>query len=47
QEFANEEGVRVLDYQQCMQARRTVNGQAVKDDCDKVWQEIRSNNNVQ
>ncbi|ELX98255.1 putative lipoprotein ybfN, partial [Salmonella enterica subsp. enterica serovar Enteritidis str. 436] len=37
----------VLDYQQCIQATRTGNDQAVKADCDKVWQEIRSHNNVQ
>ncbi|EAT0344106.1 hypothetical protein EX013_17120 [Salmonella enterica] len=47
QQFANEESVRVLDYQQCIQATRTGNDQAVKADCDKVWQEIRSHNNVQ
>lgn len=44
QQFANEESVRVLDYQQCIQATRTGNDQSVKADCDKVWQEIRSNN---
>lgn len=36
--------VRVLDYQQCLRATQTGNDQAVKADCDKVWQEIRSNN---
>lgn len=44
QAFANQESVRVLDYQQCIQATRTGNDQAVKADCDKIWQEIRSNN---
>ena len=39
-----QESVRVLDYQQCIQATQTGNDQAVKADCDKVWQEIRSNN---
>ncbi|EJD9505601.1 hypothetical protein M3G67_002351 [Salmonella enterica] len=47
QQFANEESVRVLDYQQCIQATRTGNDQAVKVDCDKVWQEIRSHNSAQ
>ena len=47
QQFANEESVRVLDYQQCIQATRTGNDQAVNADCDKVWQEIRSKNTAQ
>ena len=47
QQFANEESVRVLDYQQCIQATRTGNDQAVNADCDKVWQEIRSKNAAQ
>lgn len=47
QQFANEESVRVLDYQQCIQATRTGNDQAVKADCDKVWQEIHSHNSAQ
>jgi hypothetical protein len=47
QQFANEESVRVLDYQQCIQATRTGNDQAVNADCDKVWQEIRSKNSAQ
>lgn len=47
QQFANEESVRVLDYQQCIQATRTGNGQSVNADCDKVWQEIRSKNTAQ
>lgn len=47
QQFANEESVRVLDYQQCIQATRTGNDRAVSADCDKVWQEIRSKNTAQ
>lgn len=47
QQFANEESVRVLDYQQCIQATRTGNDQSVNADCDKVWQEIRSKNVAQ
>ncbi|HCR3983595.1 TPA: hypothetical protein OOF39_003056 [Kluyvera ascorbata] len=46
EQFANQESVRVLDYQQCIQATRTGNDQAVKAKCDKMWQEIRSNNTV-
>ncbi|RRE44175.1 hypothetical protein EAO28_06595 [Klebsiella pneumoniae] len=33
-----------LDYQQCIQATRTGNDQAVKARCDQIWKEIRSNN---
>ncbi|MGG7798255.1 ChiQ/YbfN family lipoprotein [Klebsiella aerogenes] len=44
QQFAMQESVRVLDYQACIQATRTGNDQAVKARCDKIWQEIRSNN---
>ena len=47
QQFANEESVRVLDYQQCILARKTGNDQAVASRCDKIWQEIRSNNTPQ
>ncbi|WP_408604798.1 ChiQ/YbfN family lipoprotein, partial [Salmonella enterica] len=47
QQFANQESVRPQDHQQCIQPTRTGNDQAVKADCDKVWQEIRSHNNVQ
>ncbi|MEW5559561.1 ChiQ/YbfN family lipoprotein [Enterobacter asburiae] len=43
-QFAEQETVRTLDYQQCIQATRTGNDQAVKARCDKIWQEIRSNN---
>ncbi|HCR9738581.1 ChiQ/YbfN family lipoprotein [Citrobacter sp. FR21RM1OL9030] len=45
-QFATEESVRVLDYQQCIQATRTGNDQAVTADCDKIWQEIRSKNSA-
>jgi hypothetical protein len=44
QQFANQESVRVLDYQNCILATRTGNDQAVKARCDQVWKEIRSNN---
>ena len=44
QEFAKKETVRTLDYQNCIQATRTGNDQAVKAKCDKIWQEIRANN---
>ncbi|MRS13960.1 hypothetical protein GJV06_03490 [Enterobacteriaceae bacterium RIT691] len=43
-QFADQESVRTLDYQQCIQATRTGNDQAVKARCDKIWQEIRSSN---
>ncbi|MBK5143333.1 hypothetical protein I2494_06310 [Budviciaceae bacterium BWR-B9] len=43
-EFAEKESVRVLDYQRCLQAAKTGNGQAYEKQCDKVWQEIRANN---
>ena len=44
EQFANQETVRTLDYQKCIQATRTGNDQAVTKQCDKIWQEIRSNN---
>jgi YbfN-like lipoprotein len=44
QQFANQESVRVLDYQKCIQARKTGNDEAVKTDCGQIWKEIRSNN---
>ena len=47
QAFANQESVRVLDYQQCIQAVHSGNGQAVNADCDKIWNEIRSKNSAQ
>lgn len=47
QQFAEQESINVLDYQQCIQATQTGNDQAVKADCDKIWQEIRRHNNAQ
>ncbi|RPH30492.1 hypothetical protein EHN07_02325 [Buttiauxella warmboldiae] len=44
QDFAKKETVRTLDYQNCIQATRSGNNQAVKAKCDKIWQEIRTNN---
>lgn len=44
EQFANQESVRVMDYQACIQARKTGNDQEVTQRCDKIWQEIRSNN---
>lgn len=44
--FAEQETVRVFDYQRCIEATRTGNGEAVSTDCGKVWQEIRSNNTM-
>jgi hypothetical protein len=45
EQFATQENVRVMDYQACIQARKTGNDQEVAKRCDKIWQEIRSNNN--
>ncbi|HEI8865978.1 ChiQ/YbfN family lipoprotein [Serratia sp. AKBS12] len=44
QQFAEQETVRVLDYQSCIQAAHTGNGQAYDAQCGKIWQEIRANN---
>lgn len=44
QQFANQESVRVLDYQKCIQDRKMGNDEAVKTDCGQIWKEIRSNN---
>ena len=44
EQFATQENVRVLDYQACIQARKTGNDQEVAKRCDKIWQEIRSQN---
>lgn len=46
QQFAQEESVRTLDYQQCLEATHTGNGQAVQSRCDQIWQEIRHHNTV-
>lgn len=42
--FAEKETVNVLDYQKCIQARKSGNDEAAKVRCDKIWQEIRANN---
>ena len=47
EQFANQESVRVIDYQKCINARKTGNDEAVAKNCDKIWQEIRSNNTPQ
>ncbi|UYM56854.1 ChiQ/YbfN family lipoprotein [Leclercia adecarboxylata] len=44
EQFATQESVRVADYQACIMARKTGNNQDVTKNCDKIWQEIRSNN---
>ncbi|ANI28472.1 hypothetical protein PL78_01290 [Yersinia entomophaga] len=44
QTFAEKENVRVLDYQRCLDAEQTGNGQAYAAQCGKLWQEIRNNN---
>ncbi|CAD5353707.1 ChiQ/YbfN family lipoprotein [Enterobacter cancerogenus] len=44
EQFATQENVRVMDYQACIQARQTGNDQEVEKRCDKIWQEIRNNN---
>lgn len=44
QAFAEKETVRVVDYQRCLTARKTGDGQAYAQDCGKIWQEIRANN---
>ena len=44
EQFATQETVRVADYQACIQARKTGNNQEVTKNCDKIWQEIRTNN---
>lgn len=44
QQFAQQETVRVLDYQRCLTARKTGDGQAYAADCGKIWKEIKANN---
>jgi len=44
EQFATQENVRVMDYQACIQARKTGNDQEVAKRCDQIWKEIRSNN---
>lgn len=45
QQFAEQERVRVMDYQSCIQAAHSGDGQAYDAKCGKIWQEIRTNNN--
>lgn len=45
QQFAEQETVRVMDYQNCIMAVHSGNGQAYDAKCGKLWQEIRDNNN--
>lgn len=45
QQFAAQESVRVMDYQSCIQAAHSGNGQAYDAKCGKIWKEIRENNN--
>ncbi|RTF02769.1 ChiQ/YbfN family lipoprotein [Serratia marcescens] len=45
QQFAAQETVRVMDYQNCIMAVHSGNGQAYDAKCGKLWQEIRDNNN--
>ncbi|MEB6335904.1 ChiQ/YbfN family lipoprotein [Serratia rhizosphaerae] len=44
QPFAEQETVRVMDYQKCIQALHSGDGQAYHERCGKLWQEIRANN---
>ncbi len=44
-QFAAQETVRVMDYQNCIMAVHSGNGQAYDAKCGKLWQEIRDNNN--
>jgi predicted small secreted protein len=46
EQFATQENVRVMDYQACIQARKTGNDQEVAKRCDQIWKEIRSNNTI-
>ncbi|CAI0746818.1 putative lipoprotein ChiQ precursor [Serratia grimesii] len=45
QQFAEQETVRVMDYQNCIQAVHSGNGQAYDAKCGKIWKEIHDNNN--
>ncbi|WP_075180693.1 ChiQ/YbfN family lipoprotein [Pantoea sp. 1.19] len=42
--FAEQETVRVLDYQRCLTARQTGGAGAINEQCGRVWQEIRNHN---
>lgn len=37
EQFANQESVRVIDYQKCINARKMGNDEAVAKNCDKIW----------
>lgn len=43
--FAEQESVRVLDYQKCLQAAKTGVGENEQPACQKIWQEIRNHDN--
>ena len=43
-QFAEQESVRVSDYQACILARKTGNDQEVAQRCNLIWQEIRNQN---
>lgn len=42
--FAEQESVRVLDYQNCLEAAKTGVGENEQPACQKIWQEIRNHN---
>ncbi len=44
QAFVEKETISSSQYQDCIQARKEGNDQLVQKDCDKIWQEIRANN---
>jgi hypothetical protein len=44
EEFAKKQTIRSQDYQNCIQAGHSGNNQAIRAQCDKIWQEIRANN---
>ncbi|MGV3344872.1 ChiQ/YbfN family lipoprotein [Enterobacteriaceae bacterium LUAb1] len=41
--FAEAETVHILDYQRCLTAQQTGGGQAIRQQCDNLWREIRHN----
>jgi hypothetical protein len=42
--FAEQESVRVLDYQKCLEAAKTGVGENEQPACQKIWQQIRNHN---
>lgn len=42
--FAEQESVRVLDYQDCLEAAKTGVDENEQPACQKIWQEIRDHN---